>query len=60
MPQVGLPVIGMPGLTVSTGLVGSAPCGVQLISRRYREDLCLEAGAAIEAGGVPPAPIDPA
>ncbi len=60
MPQVGLPVIGMPGLTVTTGMVGSVPCGVQLISRRYREDLCLAAGEAIEAGGVPPSPIDPA
>ncbi len=60
MPQVGLPVIGMPGLTVTTGLVGSVPCGVQLVSRRYREDLCLAAGEAIEAGGVPLSPIDPA
>ncbi len=60
MPQIGLPMTGMPGLTVSTGLVGTVPCGVQLVSRRYREDLCLDAGAAIEAGGVPPSPIDPA
>ena len=60
MPQVGLPVIGMPGLTVTTNMVGSVPCGVQLISRRYREDLCLDAGEAIEAGGVPLSPVDPA
>ena len=60
MPQIGLPVIGMPGLTVATGMVGSVPCGVQLISRRYREDLCLAAGEAIEAGGVPSSPVDPA
>ena len=59
MPQVGLPVIGMPGLAVTTGLVGSIPCGVQLVSRRYREDLCLAAGEAIEARGVPPSPVDP-
>jgi len=26
---------------------------------RYREDLCLRAGEAIEARGTPPAPIDP-
>jgi amidase len=60
LPQVGLPVIGMPGLTVTTGMVGSVPCGVQVISRRYREDLCLAAGEAIEAGGVPLSPVDPA
>ena len=60
MPQVALPIIGIPGLAVSTGLVGGVPCGVQVVSRRYREDLCLDAGAAIEAGGVPLAPVDPA
>jgi amidase len=59
MPQVGLPVIGMPGLTVTTGLVGTVPCGVQIISRRYREDLCLAAGEVLEAGGVPVSPVDP-
>jgi amidase len=59
MPQIALPFIGMPGLTVSTGLVGRVPVGVQIIAGRYREDLCLAAGEAIEAGGVPPSPIDP-
>ncbi|WP_158746151.1 amidase family protein [Acidisphaera sp. L21] len=59
MIQVALPVVGLPGLTVSTGMVGTVPVGVQLVSRRYREDLCLAAGEAIEAGGVPASPIDP-
>ncbi len=58
--QTGLPLMGLPGLTVSTGMAGTAPVGVQVIAGRYREDLCLLAGEAIEAGGVPPAPIDPA
>ena len=44
---------------VSTGLAGRAPVGVQVTAGRYREDLCLLAGDAIEAGGVPPTPIDP-
>ena len=57
--QTGLPLMGLPGLTVSTGMAGTAPVGVQVIAGRYREDLCLLAGEAIEAGGVPPAPIDP-
>jgi amidase len=59
LTQTGLPLIGVPGLVVSTGLVGTAPVGVQIVAQRYREDMCLLAGAAIEAGGTPPAPIDP-
>lgn len=59
MPQVGLPFMGLPALAVSTGLVGRAPVGVQIVAARYREDLCLEAGEAIEAGGTPPSPVDP-
>ena len=37
---------GLPALTVSTGLVGRIPVGVQIVSGRYREDLCLSAGEA--------------
>ncbi|MDB5548149.1 MAG: Amidase [Tardiphaga sp.] len=59
MPMVGTPFMGLPGLTVSTGLIDRTPVGVQIVSGRYREDLCLAAGEAIEAGGVPPSPIDP-
>ncbi|MHC2107650.1 amidase family protein [Methylobacterium sp.] len=57
--QVGLAPIGVPALTVTTGLVGRTPVGVQLVAARYREDLCLAAGAAIEAAGVPEMPVDP-
>src|SRR5580765_4735583 len=60
MPQIAIPFMGLPGLTVSTGLVGRIPVGVQLVAGRYREDLCLAAGEAIEAGGTPSAAIDPA
>jgi amidase len=59
LTQIAIPFMGLPGLTVSTGLVGRIPVGVQIVSGRYREDLCLAAGEAIEAGGTPPAPIDP-
>jgi amidase len=58
--QVGLPLVGVPALTVTTGLVGRAPVGVQVVAARFREDLCLLAGEAIEAGGVPEMPVDPA
>ncbi len=60
LPQIAIPFMGLPGLTVSTGLVGRIPVGVQLVSGRYREDLCLAAGEAIEAEGTPSAAIDPA
>ena len=60
LPQIAIPFMGLPGLTVSTGLVGRIPVGVQLVSGRYREDLCLAAGEAIETGGTPSAAIDPA
>src|SRR6516162_7313903 len=59
LPQIAIPFLGLPGLTVATGLVGRAPVGVQVVSGRYREDLCLLAGEAIAAGGTPPSPIDP-
>jgi amidase len=59
LPQIAIPFMGLPGLTVSTGLVGRVPVGVQVVSSRYREDLCLLAGEAIEAGGTPPMPVDP-
>ena len=59
LPQIAIPFMGLPGLTVSTGLVGRVPVGVHVVAGRYREDLCLLAGEAIEAGGTPPSPIDP-
>jgi len=60
LTQTALPLLGMPGLTVSTGMAAGAPMGVQLFAARYREDLLLLAGEAIEADGVPPMPCEPA
>jgi amidase len=57
--QRGLPAMGLPGLTVSTNLIGSIPVGVEIVAGHFREDLCLLAGKAIEARGTPVAPIDP-
>jgi amidase len=59
LPQIAIPFLGLPGLTVSTGLVGRIPVGVQVVATRFREDLCLLAGEAIEAAGTPAAPVDP-
>jgi len=60
VPQIAIPFLGLPALTVSTALVGRIPVGVQVVSGRFREDLCLLAGEAIEAGGKPSTPVDPA
>ena len=48
--------MGLPGLAVSTKLLGSVQVGVQVVASHYREDLCL---LAVEARGTPPSPIDP-
>ncbi|HSH41177.1 MAG TPA: amidase family protein, partial [Arenicellales bacterium] len=60
LTQLGLPLLGLPGLTVSTGMEGNAPVGVQLIAGRFEEELLFRAGEVIERGGVPDAPVDPA
>ena len=57
--QIATPFMGLPGLTVSTGMAGDIPVGVQLVGGRYREDVLLEAGEAIAAAGTPESPIDP-
>jgi len=59
LPQIAIPFMGLPALTVSTGSVGRIPVGVQVVSGRYREDMCLRAGEAIEAGGPPVVAVDP-
>jgi amidase len=59
-PQIGIPFLGLPALAVAVGSEGRIPVGVQIVSARFREDLCLATGEAIEAGGEPLSPIDPA
>lgn len=56
-----VPVLGVPGLAVPTGVVDGVPTGVQILAARFREDRCLAAGAAIEAraGVAGHVPIDP-
>ncbi len=61
MTMIALPFVGLPGLVVSTGMAGPAsdmPIGVQIVAGRFREDLCLAAGEAIEARGGPPMPAE--
>lgn len=54
-----LSVLGFPALAMPVGAHAGLPQGVQIFSRKFSEDLCLDAGEAIEAReGVRPA-IDP-
>ena len=57
--QIALPFMGLPGVTVSTGMVGDVPVGVQLVADHYHEARLLNAAEVIERAGVPPSPIDP-
>lgn len=56
--QLVLPVLGLPGLAVPMGTAKGWPMGVQIVSRRFREDLILAAGEVIEASEPPITPID--
>ena len=41
-------MMGLPGLSVPTGVVNGLPTGVQLVSARFREDQALRVGELIE------------
>jgi len=63
LTQLAFPALGVPCLSVAMGTVqgplGIAPIGVQLVAGRFREDLCLAAGEAIEAAGASITTINP-
>jgi amidase len=47
-PLLSTAVLGLPGLSVPTGLAEGLPTGVQLVATRFREDRLLAAGEVIE------------
>ena len=57
--QFAIPVLGMPAVSVTTGIAGAVPMGVQMIGPRFREDLVLDAAELIESRCPPLTPIDP-
>jgi amidase len=54
-----VPVLGLPGMAVPTGVADGLPVGVQIVGPRFREDLVLDAAEALEARMPRITPIDP-
>jgi amidase len=57
---VSVNLVGLPAVVVPVGIGAGLPQAVQIMGRRYREDLCLDAAAAIEARTPRLTPILPA
>lgn len=51
--------LGLPSVSVPTGVVDGIPMGVQIIGRRFREDMVLDAAEVLERAGGLRLPIDP-
>ncbi len=47
-PSVTMNLLGLPSVMVPTGVADGLPTGVQLVSTRFREDVCLAAAEAVE------------
>lgn len=52
-------LLGLPSISVPTGLVNGLPTGVQIVGPRFREDLVMECAEVIEACNAPITPTDP-
>jgi amidase len=60
MPMVlAVSLLGLPAVALPVGIAAGLPQSVQVIGPRYREDLCLDAAAAIENRVGILTPIDP-
>ena len=53
------PLLGIPGVSVPTGIADGLPMGVQVMAARWREDLALDAAELIEAACPMGTPIAP-
>lgn len=59
LTQRGLPVLGLPAMSLATGYADGRPVGVQLVAGRFREDVVLEAARVLEEAGHRPGVSDP-
>ena len=59
LPIYAASLLGLPALSVPTGVADALPTGVQLIASRFREDLILAAAEVIETSRDRITPIDP-
>jgi len=59
MTQIGLPLMGMPAISVATSGASANPMGVQLVAARFREDILFNAASAIAARNPPLEVADP-
>ena len=57
--MMAIPLLGFPALSVPTGVANGLPVGVQLLSRKFREDTLFDAAEVIEARSGALTPIDP-
>jgi amidase len=58
-PCFTIPFLGLPALSVPTGVINGIPTGVQVVANWFREDHCFEVGEIIESAVNMTAPIDP-
>ena len=58
-PMLAVALLGIPGLTVPSGVIDGVPTGVQVVADRFREDHCFDAGEVVEAANPMNTPIDP-
>ncbi len=57
--MMAIPTLGFPAISVPTGIADGLPTGVQLLGRRFREDVVFDAAEVIEARSGTLTPIDP-
>lgn len=54
LPQIAIPLLGLPAISICSGVENNMPSGVQLVTAPWREDICLTAGEVLEQGfGLP-------
>lgn len=59
-PLTMINLLGLPGMSVATGIENGTALGVQIVGQRFREDLCLDAAEVVEARAQVSLPVDPA